>query len=72
MNYVINLQSNQLASNLLTIPGSTEKLKLSRPVTLAEFRKWRHQFLTYIKMHPPSDSSKIANMFVEYLNNTMI
>jgi len=46
------------------------KVKLTRPVTLAELRKWRQQFLTYIKMHPPANSAlKIPNMFVEYINN---
>ncbi len=36
---------------------------------MAELRKCRQQFLTYIKMHPPSDVSRIANMFVQYINN---
>lgn len=70
--YIISLQSNQLASNEVSVPGATEKVKLIRPVTLAELRKWRQQFLTYIKMHPPADSNKIPNMFVEYINNLII
>jgi protein KTI12 len=70
INYLLNLQLNGLAGDLVPIPGATEKVKLSRPVTLAELRKWRQQFLTYIKMHPPSNSTvKIPNMFVEYINN---
>lgn len=72
LTYILNLQSNQLASNEVTVPGATEKVKLIRPVTLAELRKWRQQFLTYIKMHPPSDASKISNMFVEYINNLIL
>ena len=67
--HILNLQSNQLASNEVGVPGATEKVKLIRPVTLAELRKWRQQFLTYIKMHPPSNSTTlIPNMFVEYIN----
>ena len=66
------MQANNLASNELAIQGSTEKVKLIRPVTLAELRKWRQQFLNYIKMHPPADSSKIPNMFVQYINNLII
>lgn len=51
------------------------KLKLLRPVNLAELRRWRQQFLTYIKMHPPatnSDSTKVSNMFIEYINSLII
>ena len=48
--FILGMQANQLASNELIIPNATEKLKLIRPVNLAELRRWRQQFLTYIKI----------------------
>ncbi|CAF1149226.1 unnamed protein product, partial [Brachionus calyciflorus] len=72
LTHILTLQNNQLASNSVSVPGATEKVKLIRPVNLAELRRWRQQFLTYIKMHPPSDASRISNMFVEYINNLIL
>ena len=86
--YLVDLQKNQFAGDLITIPNSTEKviitrfinsfnndcffqIRLIRPISFPELRKWRQQFLTYIKMHSPNDTSKISNMFVEYINNMM-
>jgi hypothetical protein len=43
-----------------------------RPVTLAELRKWRQQFANYCKLHPPTDPTRIPNMFVEYINNLIL
>ncbi|XP_060560843.1 protein KTI12 homolog [Ruditapes philippinarum] len=55
----------------INIPSSTDKLNLCRPFTLAELQRSRRQFITYTKMHPVDDISKIGNMFVQYLNNTL-
>ncbi|KAL4216392.1 kti12 [Mactra antiquata] len=55
----------------ITIPCATEKLSLLRPFSLAELQRSRRQFITYTKMHPVDDTTKIGNMFVQYLNNTL-
>jgi len=68
---LMDLQKNGLAGDNITVPNASDKVTLVRPVSFAELRKWRQQFMTYIKMHPPSDVSKIGNMFVQYLNNMM-
>ena len=72
VNHALSMQSSQLAGDEMPVPGATVNLKLTRPVTMAELRKWRQQFLNYIKLHPPKDASKIANMFVEYINNLIV
>jgi protein KTI12 len=69
--YLNDLQKNQLAGDLIPIPNSSEMVRLIRPISFSELRKWRQQFLNYIKMHPTNDTSKIRNMFVEYINNMM-
>lgn len=54
----------------LTIPGSTEKLVLVKTLTLAELQRYRRQFISFTRSHPPDDLSKIVNMFVQFLNNS--
>ena len=56
----------------LTIPDSTEKLILVKHLNLAELQRYRRQFISFTKSHPPEDTSKIANMFVQFLNNTLM
>lgn len=50
------------------LPGG---VALSRPVTMAELRRLRKQFISYTKLHPVSDYSKITSLFVQYLNKTV-
>jgi protein KTI12 len=38
---------------------------------MAELRRLRKQFITYSKMHPVEDTTKLGNMFVDYLNSTV-
>lgn len=55
------------------IPGQnslTVKLNGNK-VTAAQLGRFRRQFLTYSKMHPSSDTSQVAALFVQYLNSTL-
>lgn len=68
---VMESQRSSVPGDTLALPPATDRLELRRPVTLAELHRHRRQFITYMKMHPVDDSKKIANMFVQYLNNTL-
>ena len=54
------------------VSGSKEGVELSRPVTMGELRRLRKQFISYTKLHPVTDHSKITSLFVQYLNRTII
>ncbi|KAE8743823.1 hypothetical protein FOCC_FOCC009533 [Frankliniella occidentalis] len=40
-------------------------------LTAAQLGRHRRQFLTYSKMHPSSDTSQVASLFVQYLNSSI-
>jgi len=55
----------------IKISGSTERLKLIKTLNMAELRRVKRQFITYAKMHPVEDITKLKNMFVQFLNNSI-
>jgi len=56
---------------VLISDSSESFLVKSRTLPLAELRKWRQQFITYSKLHPPENSDRIPTLFVQYLNNAI-
>lgn len=68
---IFNTQKTSVSGDLITIPGATEKIELSRNINMAELRKLRRQFISYTKSHPTEDSGQITNMFVQYLNKSL-
>lgn len=50
---------------------SSEKLRLPRHITMAELRRLRRQFMNYTKLHPPTDTSSIPTLFIQYLNTSL-
>ncbi|KAK3102390.1 hypothetical protein FSP39_011051, partial [Pinctada imbricata] len=81
---IMDSQKTCIPGDVITVKGSTEKVSLhkyfpyfpifffvTRPVTLAELQRHRRQFITYTKMHPVEDLTKIPNMFIQYLNNSL-
>ncbi|XP_019127828.1 protein KTI12 homolog [Larimichthys crocea] len=68
---VFNAQKTSVPGDLISVPGATEKIKLTRNVNMAELRKLRRQFISYTKMHPTENSGQISNMFVQYLNKSL-
>ncbi|XP_067653808.1 protein KTI12 homolog [Haliotis asinina] len=68
---VMEAQKMGLPGDKITIPGATEKIELTRTITLSELHRQRRQFITYTKMHPVEDTARLANMFVQYLNNSL-
>ncbi|XP_046378253.2 protein KTI12 homolog [Haliotis rufescens] len=68
---MMEAQKMGLPGDKITIPGATEKIELTRTITLSELHRQRRQFITYTKMHPVEDTARLANMFVQYLNNSL-
>lgn len=68
---ILGGQNTSLPGEVICIPGSTNKVCFQRHVTMAELRRLRKQFITYSKMHPVEDTTKLGNMFVDYLNSTV-
>jgi len=52
----------------ITVPGTQERVKLTRNLTLAELARTKRQFLVYSRQNPCQDLSKLATMFVQYIN----
>ncbi|KAL3885474.1 hypothetical protein ACJMK2_025530 [Sinanodonta woodiana] len=71
VNVIMEGQKVSVPGDQVLIPGAKDKITLTRTLTLAELQRHRRQFITYSKMHPIDDASKLANMFVQYLINTL-
>nr|XP_046249550.1 protein KTI12 homolog [Scatophagus argus] len=68
---IFNAQKTSVPGDLISVPGATEKVELTRSINMAELRKLRRQFISYTKMHPTEKSGQISNMFVQYLNKSL-
>ncbi|XP_051776315.1 protein KTI12 homolog [Erpetoichthys calabaricus] len=68
---VVNVQKTSVPGDLIAIPGSFMYIILTRNLNMAELRKLRRQFISYMKMHPTENIGQIANMFAQYLNKSI-
>lgn len=69
---LMEAQKSAVPGDLLTLPGTTEHIRFTRPITLAELSRLRRQFISYTKMHPNNENlSQLANMFLQYLNQSL-
>lgn len=68
---VLDMQKTAMIGDSIKISGSTERLKLIKTLNMAELRRVKRQFITYAKMHPVEDITKLKNMFVQFLNNSI-
>nr|XP_020469006.1 protein KTI12 homolog [Monopterus albus] len=68
---IFNAQKTSVPGDLISVPGATEKMELTRSINMAELRKLRRQFISYSKMHPTENTGQISNMFVQYLNKSL-
>ncbi|MBZ3888601.1 Protein KTI12-like protein [Sciurus carolinensis] len=65
---LMEAQKYAVPGDLLTLPGTTEHLRFTRPLTMAELSRLRRQFISYTKMHPNNENlHQLANMFIQYL-----
>ena len=68
---ILDAQKSGIAGDNIAVPGTLERLQLSRGITMAELRKLRRQFISYTKLHPVEDHNKIPTLFVQYLNSAL-
>ncbi|XP_071941695.1 protein KTI12 homolog [Antedon mediterranea] len=69
---LLNAQKTSFPGDEISLPKAADKIKLLRHVTASELRRWRQQFISYTKQHPVEDTGVIPNMFVQYLNNSLV
>ncbi|OZC10315.1 chromatin associated protein KTI12 [Onchocerca flexuosa] len=68
---VIQQQRTALPGDTFIIPNYTldkEKVLFTRQRSFAELTGLRRQFISCMKMHPLKDMSKLASLFINYLN----
>ncbi|XP_047375476.1 protein KTI12 homolog [Sciurus carolinensis] len=69
---LMEAQKYAVPGDLLTLPGTTEHLRFTRPLTMAELSRLRRQFISYTKMHPNNENlHQLANMFIQYLGQSL-
>lgn len=69
---LMEAQKSAVPGDVLTLPGTTQHLQFTRPLTLAELSSLRRQFITYTKMHPNNENlPQLANMFLQYLSKSL-
>ena len=68
---ILDMQKTAMIGDSIKITDSTEKLVLLKQLNMPELRRIKRQFITYAKMHPVEDMTKLRNMFVQFLNNTI-
>lgn len=69
---LMEAQKCAVPGDLLTLPGTTEHLRFTRPLTMAELSRLRRQFISYTKMHPNNENlHQLANMFIQYLGQSL-
>lgn len=66
---ILRGQEDGLATSI-PLTGSSESVRLTRTVTMAELRTARRQFISYTTLHPV-ESQMISSLFVQYLNTLM-
>ncbi|XP_012859219.1 protein KTI12 homolog, partial [Echinops telfairi] len=68
---LMEAQKSAVPGDLLTLPGTTERLRFTRPLSMAELSRLRRQFISYTKMHPNNENlPQLASMFLQYLNQS--
>ncbi|XP_063782647.1 protein KTI12 homolog isoform X2 [Pseudophryne corroboree] len=68
---VLNAQKTSVPGDLIMVPGASERMELPRILNMSELRRLRQQFISYTKLHPNENISQLANMFVQYLNQSI-
>ena len=69
---LMEAQKSAVPGDLLKLPGTTEHLRFTRPLTMAELSRLRRQFISYTKMHINNENlPQLANMFLQYLSQSL-
>ncbi|XP_070536015.1 protein KTI12 homolog [Ptychodera flava] len=68
---LLEAQKTSIPGDKINIPGAKDKIHLTHNLNISELRRHRRQFISFTKTHPVEDTTLIANMFVQYLNNSL-
>ncbi|XP_071490173.1 protein KTI12 homolog [Diadema antillarum] len=68
---LVAAQKTSVPGDEVAIPGAKDRVHLARTINNAELQRLRRQFISYTKLHPVEDISLLANMFVQYINNSI-
>ena len=68
---IMDAQKTSVPGDSIKVSDASDKVVLCRTVTLGELQRIRRQFISYTKTRPVDDTSKLSNMFVQYLNNAI-
>lgn len=70
---LMEAQKSAVPGDLLKLPGTTEHLQYTRPLSMAELSRLRRQFISYTRTHPNNENLlQLANMFLQYLNQSLL
>lgn len=67
---LMEAQKNAVPGDLLPVSGTDQKVVMKSARSLGELTRLRRQFIAYTKMHPVDDKTKLASMFVTFINNS--
>ena len=67
---IMDAQKTGVPGDQIVIPGATDKVVLMKIMPVGELHRLRRQFISFAKLRPVEDPSKLSNMFVQFLNNT--
>ena len=68
---ILEVQKTAMVGDSIQINNASEKIVLLKQLTMPELRRIKRQFITYAKMHPVEDLTKLRNMFVQFINNSI-
>ena len=68
---LLDSQRTSVVGEHVAVPGTTEKVHLTKNFTMAELRRLRRQFITYTKLHPVDNHDRIPTLFVQFLNTSV-
>jgi len=67
---LMDAQKNAVPGDKLAVSGTEEKVIMKSTRSLGELTRLRRQFISYTKMHPVDDRTKLASMFVTFINSS--
>ncbi|KAK7112614.1 protein KTI12 homolog [Littorina saxatilis] len=62
-------KNNWVPGEVIMIPTSDVPVTSTRVLPLAELQRHKRQFINYTKLHPVTDTTKLAHLFVLYLTD---
>ncbi len=68
---IMDAQKTSVPGDNIKVPQASDRIVLCRTITLGELQRYRRQFISYTKTRPVDDTGKLANMFVQYMNNAV-